>query len=63
MKASKKAMVELNGSVAYVSQKPWIMSGSLRDNVTFTLPYNKEKFDEVIKMASMKTDLALLVNG
>lgn len=63
MKPSKKSMIEINGSIAYVPQKPWIMSGSLRDNITFTLPYQKEKFDEAINLASMKTDLALLVNG
>jgi hypothetical protein len=39
------------------------MSGTVRDNITFTLPYDKEKFDEVIKYASMTTDLALFVNG
>lgn len=63
MKASKKSLVEINGSIAYVPQKPWIMSGSLRDNVTFTLPYDKQRFDEAIEHASMKTDLGLLVNG
>ena len=39
------------------------MSGTLRDNVTFTLPFDKEKYDRVIKHASMATDLSLLVNG
>jgi hypothetical protein len=39
------------------------MSGTVRDNITFTLPYDQEKFDEVIKYASMTTDLALFVNG
>lgn len=48
MKSGKDAMVEVNGDVAYVPQKPWIMSASLRDNVTFTLPYDKVKFDQVI---------------
>ncbi len=38
------------------------MSGTVRDNITFTLPYDKEKFNEVIKHASMTTDLGLLVN-
>jgi ABC-type multidrug transport system fused ATPase/permease subunit len=62
MKASKNSMVEINGSLAYVPQKPWIMSGTVRDNITFTLPYDKQKFHDVIKHASMSTDLGLLVN-
>ena len=63
MKAAKSSMIYINGSIAYVPQKPWIMSGTVRDNITFTLPYDKQKFDEVIKYASMTSDLALLVNG
>ena len=62
MKASKSAFVEVNGSLAYVPQKPWIMSGTVRDNITFTMPFDKQKFNEVIKHASMTTDLGLLVN-
>jgi hypothetical protein len=39
------------------------MSGSLQDNITFTLPFERNKFDEVIKYASMGTDIGLLVDG
>ncbi len=41
MKPVKNAMVEINGSIAYVPQKPWIMSAKLKDNITFTLPFNR----------------------
>lgn len=41
MKGAKNSMIEINGSIAYAPQKPWIMSGSLKDNITFTLPYEK----------------------
>jgi ABC-type multidrug transport system fused ATPase/permease subunit len=41
MKGAKNSMIEINGSIAYVPQKPWIMSGSLKDNITFTLPFEK----------------------
>lgn len=37
------------------------MSATLRDNITFTQPFDRKKFDEVIHYASMKTDLGLLV--
>lgn len=39
------------------------MSASLKDNITFTLPYDKEKFDNAVKHASMVTDIGLLVDG
>jgi len=33
--------VEVNGSVAYVSQQPWLLN-ALRDNVLFGKPYERE---------------------
>lgn len=32
--------VFLSGSIAYSAQKPWIMSKSVKENITFNLPYN-----------------------
>ena len=29
----KKSEVEVNGKIAYVSQKPWIFSGTLQANI------------------------------
>uniref|UniRef100_J3MF20 ABC transporter domain-containing protein n=1 Tax=Oryza brachyantha TaxID=4533 RepID=J3MF20_ORYBR len=37
-------LVELYGTVAYVSQDSWIQSGAVRDNILFGRPYNKEHF-------------------
>ena len=61
MKPHYKSRVQINGSIAYAPQKPWIMSATLRDNITFTQPFDRKKFDQVIHYASMKTDLSLLV--
>ncbi len=33
--------VEVYGSVAYVSQEPWIQNATLRDNILFGREYNK----------------------
>lgn len=32
------------GRVAYVGQKAWIRNATLRDNVTFGLPYDEGKY-------------------
>jgi len=55
--------VSLNGSVAYASQSPWIMNVTLRDNILFGLPYDKEKYDRVLKACQLTHDLAILENG
>lgn len=57
MKSSKKSMIILNGSVSYAPQKPWIMSDTLRNNVTFTLPYEKERFERAVHYAALEKDI------
>jgi ABC-type transport system involved in cytochrome bd biosynthesis fused ATPase/permease subunit len=36
LRSSFKTNIEINGSIAYASQKPWILSGTVRDNIIFT---------------------------
>jgi ABC-type transport system involved in cytochrome bd biosynthesis fused ATPase/permease subunit len=35
MVADEQASVLINGTIAYSSQKPWIMSATVKDNITF----------------------------
>ena len=42
---SKRAgRVELRGRVALCTQQPWLITGTLKENVLFGLPYDDEKF-------------------
>lgn len=36
--------ISIYGSVAYSAQKAWIMAGTLKDNITFCQPYDKNRF-------------------
>ena len=63
MKCSKESKIEINGSIAYAAQKPWIMSSTVRDNITFSLPYDTAKFEKIIHFASLKKDLEILTKG
>ena len=49
-----KGNVSMNGSVFYVSQEPWIFSATIRQNILFGKPYDKEKFNEIIKLCALK---------
>lgn len=51
---------QLHGSVAYCSQVPWIMAATLRDNITFGLPYDAERFAKVIDACALQQDLSEL---
>jgi ATP-binding cassette, subfamily C (CFTR/MRP), member 4 len=49
--------------VAYVSQTPWIMSGTIRDSILFGQPYDSEKFSRVVQCCSLARDFSLFPNG
>lgn len=36
--------VQMNTSVGFVEQEPWIQNMTLRDNILFGSPYNKAKY-------------------
>ena len=51
------AIVQVRGSVAYCQQIPWIMSGSVRENVLFGLPLDEDKFTAAVHAAAFEEDL------
>ena len=57
MYCTEASEVKLGGSVAYTAQKPWIMSRTVKENITFTLPYDEKRFKEAVRHASLDQDL------
>jgi len=55
--------ISLNGKVAYAAQSSWILNASVRDNITFGLPYEKEKYEKIIRACQLTHDLSLLPAG
>lgn len=51
------------GRVAYCSQVPWIMAASLKDNILFQAPFDKERYNSVINACALNQDLAELPAG
>ena len=51
------------GRIAYVSQTPWLFSGTIRENILFGKEYISETFQKAIEVCSMKEDLASLPRG
>lgn len=47
--------VEVYGSIAYAPQNPWIMSTSVRDNITFYRHFDEEFYNVVLDGASELT--------
>lgn len=46
--------IHLNGSVGYVSQQPWVFSGTLKENILFGKKYETKRYEEVIKACALE---------
>lgn len=48
---------------AYVSQTPWIESGTLKENITFGLPLDELRYRKVLHASALEKDIEHLVDG
>jgi ATP-binding cassette subfamily C (CFTR/MRP) protein 1 len=55
--------VAIRGRVAYVSQQPFIQNATVRDNITFGLPFDADRYEEALRVSSLKKDLRILTAG
>lgn len=53
----------INGNLAYASQESFIFNSTVRNNILFGLPYDKERYQETIKYCALYTDLQMLPEG
>ncbi|KAF8393024.1 hypothetical protein HHK36_021265 [Tetracentron sinense] len=55
--------IHSHGSIAYVSQVPWILSGTIRDNILFGKGYDVKRYAEVLQACALDVDISLMVGG
>ena len=53
----------VKGGVAYCSQVPWIISGTIRENILFGLPFKQDLYVRVLEACALDTDLLSLSAG
>ncbi|KAJ3267997.1 hypothetical protein HDV01_003612 [Terramyces sp. JEL0728] len=51
------------GRIAFCPQTPWIIAGTIEDNILFGAPLNSTKMTSVIEAAGMARDLQILPGG
>uniref|UniRef100_A0A8C2TDX9 ATP binding cassette subfamily C member 8 n=1 Tax=Coturnix japonica TaxID=93934 RepID=A0A8C2TDX9_COTJA len=63
----KESPVEMEfrkrGSVAYASQKPWLLNATVEENITFESSFNKQRYKAVIDACSLQPDIDILPHG
>ncbi|KAL3460120.1 P-loop containing nucleoside triphosphate hydrolase protein [Aspergillus heterothallicus] len=53
----------VDGTIAYVSQDPWIENANIRDAILFGLPMNHARYDDVIYACALTQDLKSFPEG
>jgi ABC-type multidrug transport system fused ATPase/permease subunit len=58
-----KGQVFVNGSIAYSPQEPWLLSGSIKENILFGFEEDLVKLNAVLKFSGLDTDVARMACG
>ncbi|KAI9595929.1 hypothetical protein BDF19DRAFT_422368 [Syncephalis fuscata] len=51
------------GRIGYAQQQPFLLSGTVRDNITFGEPYDPDWFARVVEACALREDLEKLSHG
>lgn len=55
--------ITVNGTMSLVTQKPWIVNDTVRNNITFGERFETGKYKEIIKYACLERDFELFTHG
>ena len=55
--------IKINGSIAYVPQKAWILNDTVRNNIVFKREYNPDKYKTVVNICQLNPDFELFKSG
>ncbi|ORY95166.1 hypothetical protein BCR41DRAFT_375894 [Lobosporangium transversale] len=54
---------EVHGSLAYVPHDAWLVNATLKENILFGLPFNRQKYNDILRVCALNRDLTLLSAG
>ena len=55
--------IKINGTVAYIPQKAWILNDTIKNNIIFKSPFNSEKYQTVVRICQLMPDFELFKLG
>ncbi|KAK9479736.1 hypothetical protein V1514DRAFT_327274 [Lipomyces japonicus] len=53
----------LTESVAYCAQQPWLLNGTVKENILFGSEYDETRYEQVIKLCALIRDFQILEDG
>jgi len=64
--AKNTSKVDENGlmqAISYAAQSPWLRHQSIKDNILFGYPYDKDRYNAVVECCALRQDLDMLEDG
>ena len=58
-----QGLVNVNGSLTYVSQQAWIQNCSVKENILFCKEYDQELYEKVLELTSLVPDVKKMPAG
>ncbi|XP_020296897.1 multidrug resistance-associated protein 4-like isoform X1 [Pseudomyrmex gracilis] len=58
-----KGQIKVNGSISYASQEAWVFGASIRQNILFGQPYNRQRYQKVIIACALPRDFEQFPQG
>lgn len=58
-----KGEIEINGTISYASQDPWVFQGTIKRNIIFNEKINDTRYNEIIKICALDHDFMLFSHG
>ncbi|XP_044487071.1 ABC transporter C family member 13 isoform X3 [Mangifera indica] len=55
--------IHSTGSIAYVPQVPWILSGTIRENILFGKNYDPQRYSDVVRACAFDVDISLMIGN
>ena len=63
MDSERGARFTVRGSVCFMDQKRFLISGTILDNITFGKEFDQEQLDEALRYSELLTDLPNITDG
>ncbi|KAK2756549.1 hypothetical protein FQN54_005442 [Arachnomyces sp. PD_36] len=53
----------LTESIAYCAQEAWLVNATIKENITFAAPFEKRRYETVLRICALERDLQILDAG
>ena len=60
---NKNKFINITGKISYVTQNPWILNETIKNNILFFDKINEDKYKKIISICQLEPDLKIIKGG